>query len=208
LKPASRASRIYPGLPPHGSGQRIGLQGGSFDPPHEGHRRVALIALHRLQLDQLWWVVTPGNPLKRRRAASLDERMRRAAEVAAHPKIVVTGVEARLGTRYTADLIEGLRARSPATRFVWIMGSDNLAEFDRWERWREIAGSVPIAVVNRPGWLAAPLSAPAAVALAGYRRDAADARRLAETQPPAWTFLVGPRTASSSTALRAFAKAP
>jgi nicotinate-nucleotide adenylyltransferase len=197
-----RASRCFAGLPPHGAGQRIGLYGGSFDPAHSGHRQASLIALRKLNLSQLWWVVTPGNPLKRRRASSLERRMRSAAAVAAHPSIFVTGVEAEFGTRYTADLIRRLRARSPATRLVWIMGSDNLAEFHRWERWREIAESVPIAVVNRPGSLAAALFAPAAVALARRRVDAGDAAKLAETSPPAWTFLVGPRTPASSTALR------
>jgi nicotinate-nucleotide adenylyltransferase len=202
LTRASRASRILAGLPPHACGQRIGLQGGSFDPPHAGHRQAALIALRRLGLDQVWWVVTPGNPLKAWRAGSLAERMHKAAAVAAHPKIVVTGVEAEFGTRYTADFIARLKARSPCTRFVWLMGSDNLLQFHRWERWREIATMAPIAVINRPGSLAAPLTAVAAQTLARFRLDGGDALRLASAAPPAWLFLVGPRTSASSTALR------
>jgi nicotinate-nucleotide adenylyltransferase len=129
--------------------------------------------------------------------------MEDAAAVAAHPRIAVSGVEARLGTRYTADLVRALREKAPGTRFVWIMGSDNLAQFARWERWREIADLVPIAVIGRPRSLTAVLSAPAAQALASCRIDEADALRLADHCPPAWVLLSGPRTPASSTALRA-----
>ena len=199
-----RPSRVFAGLPPHGAGQRIGLYGGSFNPAHEGHRKASLFALRRLALDQIWWLVSPGNPLKQNGSLpTLEARMRKAAEIASHPRIVVTGAEAGFRTRYTADLIQILKQRAPDTRFVWIMGSDNLAQFHRWERWGEIAGSVPIAVVNRPGFLNAALSAPAAQALSRYRIDERDAPALACLEPPAWTFLNGPRTAASSTALRA-----
>ena len=197
------ASRIFVGLPPHGAGQRVGLYGGSFNPAHKGHRQVSLFALQRLRLDQIWWLVTPGNPLKDVRALPpLEHRMTRAAEVAAHPRIVVTGVEQEFRTRYTADLLQILKRRAPATRFVWLMGSDLLAQFHRWDSWRDIAKTAPIAVVNRPGHLTVPLSARAAQALRGYRVDEADAAVLADMQPPAWTFLTGPRSAASSTALR------
>lgn len=198
-------SRIFAGLPPHGAGQRIGLYGGSFNPAHEGHRRVSLIALRRLGLDQIWWLVTPGNPLKDvSTLPPLAERMENAARVAAHPLIVVTGAEAQLRTRYTADLVRILTKRAAGTRFVWVMGSDNLAQFHRWERWRDIAALVPIAVVNRPGrFLAAPLSAPAAQAMRDYRLLDEAALALAGCEPPAWVHLVGPRTPASSTALRA-----
>jgi nicotinate-nucleotide adenylyltransferase len=196
-------SRIYRGLPPHGAGQAIGLFGGSFNPPHEGHRQASLFALRRLGLDQLWWMVTPGNPLKENGSlAPLGERMRAAAEVAAHPRIAISGAEAGFRTRYTADLIQILKERQPKTRFVWIMGSDSLTEFHLWEDWRRIAASVPIAVVNRPRSLSAPLSSRAALALGRYRIDAEDGKMLARRQPPAWAFLTGPRTAASSTALR------
>jgi len=208
LTRASRASRIFARLPPHGAGQRIGLYGGTFNPAHLGHRHVSLLALRRLGLDQLWWLVTPGNPLKDIRALPpLEERMEEAAEVASHPRIAITGVERAFRTRYTADLIKHLKRRTPDARFVWIMGSDNLATFHRWERWREIVTMAPIAVVNRPATLAATLSSPAAQALAPYRVDEADAKTLADRAPPAWTFLIGPRTSLSSTALRAMSAA-
>jgi len=196
-------SRIYRGLPPHGPGQAIGLFGGTFNPPHSGHRQASLSALRRLGLDQVWWMVTPGNPLKENgNLPSLDERMLAAAEVASHPRIAISGAEAMFATRYTADLIQILREREPATRFVWIMGSDSLTDFHRWENWRRLAASVPMAVVNRPRSLPAPLSSRAALALRQYRVDADDGQTLPNRQPPAWVFLIGPRTAASSTALR------
>jgi nicotinate-nucleotide adenylyltransferase len=196
-------SRIYRGLPPHGAGQAIGLFGGSFNPPHAGHRQASLFALRRLGLDQLWWMVTPGNPLKENGGlAPLDARMQAAAKVASHPRIAISGAEAMFRTRYTADLIQILKERLPDTHFVWIMGSDSLTEFHRWEDWRRLAASVPIAVVNRPRSLAAPLSSRAALALGRYRVDADDGKTLPHREPPAWVFLNGPRTAASSTALR------
>jgi nicotinate-nucleotide adenylyltransferase len=204
LRDGVRASRIFSGLPPYADGQAIGLYGGSFNPPHAGHRQVSLFALKRLALAQIWWLVTPGNPLKPAAGLRpLEERLQRSAEVAASPRIVVTGAEATLRTHYTANLIEVLQRRAASARFVWIMGSDNLVQFHRWENWRAIAEAVPIAVINRPGSLAAALSARAAQALAPYRVDEADAPTLAYLQPPAWVFLTGPRNAVSSTALRA-----
>ncbi|MGH6925229.1 MAG: nicotinate-nucleotide adenylyltransferase [Propylenella sp.] len=198
------SSRIFAGLPPHGRGQAIGLLGGTFNPPHEGHRRISEIALRRLGLDRLWWMVTPGNPLKDVAALPpLAERLRRAAVTAAHPLIDFSGAEQTFRTRYTANLISILKARAPAVRFVWVMGSDNLAGFHRWEDWRSIARSVPIAVINRPGFLAAALASPAAQALSRYRVDEADGAKLAACRPPAWIFVTGPRSALSSTALRA-----
>ena len=196
-------SRVFPGLPPFGRGQRIGLYGGSFNPAHDGHRHVSVAALRLLGLDAVWWLVTPANPLKDgRELAPLDERARFAARAAAHPRIAVSCAEQAFGTTYTADFIRILRQRAPEVQFVFIMGSDNLATFHRWERWREIAGALPLAVFNRPGTLTAPLSAPAAQALAPYRVDASDVPLLAELSPPAWAYLVAPRTAASSTALR------
>lgn len=198
-----RPSRIFAGLPPHGAGQAIGLMGGSFNPPHEGHRRIAVMALKRLALDSLWWLVTPGNPLKDVAALPpLDARMQSAAEIAAHPRIVISGAEHAFSTRYTADLIAILRKRAPDVRFVWVMGSDNLAQFHLWEDWRKIAQAIPIAVIGRPGFLAAGLSSRAARALGAWRIDEADASALAGCTPPAWTFLTGPRSAASSTELR------
>jgi nicotinate-nucleotide adenylyltransferase len=190
-------------LPPFGCGQRIGLYGGTFNPPHEGHRQIALIALHRLQLDAIWWLVTPGNPLKATEGlVAQAERMDAAARLAAHPRMAVSGVEAKLNTRYTADLATRLTRRVETVRFVWIMGSDNLADFHRWDRWQDIAGHFPIAVINRPGTLTAPMNAPAARTLARFRARESAANRLAFMPPPAWIYLTGPRTSASSTGIR------
>ena len=142
-----------PRLPPHGPGLKIGLLGGSFDPPHDGHRFISLLALRRLGLDRIWWLVSPGNPLKDVRALPpIAERMAAAARVAHHPRIVVSDIEATLGTRYTRDLILYLRRRCPGVHFVWLMGADNLASFHLWKGWRDIAAEVPIAVIG-PAWL-------------------------------------------------------
>ncbi|MCT8267706.1 nicotinate-nucleotide adenylyltransferase [Afifella sp. JA880] len=200
----ARDSRIYEGLPPHGRGQRIGLYGGSFNPPHIGHRQVALRALRLLRLDQVWWLVTPGNPLKAPHGLKpLRERLEATARIASHPRFKVTAIENRWHIRFTADLVTRLAAREPATRFVWIMGGDNLQNFHLWESWQEIAASVPIAIVPRPGSLSAPLAAPAARALAPYRQGNESAACLADLRAPAFVVLPGPRTPVSSTALRA-----
>jgi len=196
-------SRAYSGLPPSGAGQRIGLYGGSFNPAHEGHRHVSLVALQRLQLDVIWWLVTPGNPLKDTQTLPpLVERMAAAARVARHPRIIVTGIEAEFGTRFSADLVSQLTMRLADRRFVWIMGGDNLAGFHRWDRWLAIAAAMPIAVVNRPGWLTAPLNAPMAHTLRDWRLPETATVRLADYPAPAWIHLTAPRTAAASKALR------
>lgn len=190
-------------LPPHAPGLRIGLHGGSFNPPHAGHRHVGLMALRRLALDRLWWLVTPGNPLKERQGLPpAPERLAAAQALARHPRIVATGFEEEIGSHYTLETVRFLRTRCPEVRFVWIMGADSLASFHRWRGWREIAALVPIAVVDRPGWTLKATASQAAVALARYRWDETDAARLADALPPAWLFLHGPRSALSSTALR------
>jgi len=185
-------------------GMRIGVMGGSFNPPHEGHAIVARTALRRLQLDRLWWLVTPGNPLKSHdELAPLEERMTAARALADGPRMEVTSFEAQLGTPYTAATLEFLLRRYPATRFVWVMGADNLAGFHGWQSWRDIAAHMPFVVVDRPGWRLAPLSAPAARALAPYRVPASAAPVLASLQAPAWTFLTSRLSSLSSTELRA-----
>ncbi|HML13272.1 MAG TPA: nicotinate-nucleotide adenylyltransferase [Xanthobacteraceae bacterium] len=189
-------------MPPHGPRLKIGLLGGSFNPPHEAHRAVSLLALRRLGLDRVWWLVTPGNPLKDTRALpSLVERVAAARRVAAHPRIDVTDLEATIGTRFTADTIAWLTRRFPTVRFVWIMGADNLAQFDRWRNWRAIAAAVPIAVVDRFGASAA-TGSPAAQALASARLRERDARSLPDRKPPAWVYLHGLKSPLSSTAIR------
>ncbi len=191
-------------MPPHAPGMRIGLFGGSFNPPHDAHRLVALTALKRLGLDAVWWLVSPGNPLKTGRGlAPLDERIAAARRLARHPAIHVTGVEAALGTRYTFDTIAQLRARCRGVRFVWIMGADNLAQFHLWQNWRGIAAMLPLAVVDRPGASLRAAAGVAAQTLARYRLAESDGRLLAGAHPPAWIFLHGLKSPLSSTALRA-----
>ena len=181
----------------------IGLYGGSFDPPHEAHRKVAFAALKRLGLDRVWALVTPGNPLKHGGSgATLDERIAAARNLFDHPRIVVTGVEAEIGSTRTADVLAYLARRAPDVRFVWIMGADNLAQLHRWGRWERIAALAPIAIVDRPGATFSPLSARAAIALEGARIDESDAAKLPFAPAPAWVFLHGPRSSLSSTALR------
>ena len=139
---------------------RVGLFGGSFNPPHEGHTHVARTALRQLGLDRIIWLVSPGNPLKGD-PRPLTERLAAVRRFARGPKMIVSDVEARLGTRYTVDTIEALQRRFPGVQFVWIMGSDNLASFHLWKRWRRIARIVPLAVVTRPGFTRAALRRPA-----------------------------------------------
>ena len=185
-------------------GQRIGLLGGSFNPPHAGHVQITQIALRRLQLDRIWWLVTPGNPLKSNgNLPTLAMRMQACSDLVASPKVAITGFEAELGTPYTAATIDFLRWRFPAVRFVWVMGADNLAGFHRWQHWRHIAASVPIAVVNRPGWHMAAMASPAARAMASSFMPEREASALAGRAAPVWTLLTGPLSPLSSTSLRA-----
>jgi nicotinate-nucleotide adenylyltransferase len=182
---------------------RIGLFGGSFDPPHEGHRRVSLEALKRLGLDQVWWLVSPRNPLKPNAPSEdLARRIATARHIANDPRIKVTGVEASLGTTFTAETLKKLAPRLKGLDLVWMMGADNLASFHRWRDWESIAASLPIAVFNRPGEALKALSSPAANALANARVPRDQAMSLAGRPPPAWVFLPSPHISLSSTALR------
>jgi nicotinate-nucleotide adenylyltransferase len=185
------------------NGMTVGLFGGSFNPPHAGHALVSEIALRRLRLQQLWWIVTPGNPLKDgSELAPLADRLAACRAIARDPRIRVTAFEARHRIRYTADTLELVRSRNRATRFVWIMGADNLENFHLWQRWREIADSVPIAVVDRPGSTLSFLSSIMARTYQFARVDEEQAGALAHRRPPAWTFIHGPRSSLSSTAIR------
>lgn len=190
-------------LPPVRPGQRIGLFGGSFDPPHAGHRAVSLEALKRLRLDAVWWLVSPQNPLKPHAPADLARRIAEARALAGDPRIKVSGVEAALGTTYTADTLRRLQARLPGVKLVWMMGADNLASFHRWRDWDRIAAAVPIAVFNRPGLAFRALAGPAARTFAHHRIRERDAALLADLAPPAWVFLSSPHVPLSSSALRA-----
>jgi nicotinate-nucleotide adenylyltransferase len=191
-------------LPPHAPGMKIGLFGGTFDPPHEAHLAASLLAMRRLDLDRVWWLVTPGNPLKDTRGlAPLAERIAAARRLAQHPRIDVTGFEAELGVRYTFDTIAYLVERCPRVRFVWIMGADNLRSFHRWQKWRAIAAMVPIAVVDRLGPSLYSVAGVAGQAMMRARLPESAARSLPGRTPPAWVFLHGLKSPLSSTALRA-----
>jgi nicotinate-nucleotide adenylyltransferase len=182
---------------------RIGLYGGSFNPAHDGHRHVSLMALRRLGLDRVWWIVTPGNPLKDTgELATTAMRVEEAWQVADHPRIDVTAFEEAIGARYTVDTLAYLKRRHPNVRFVWIMGADNLAGFHRWRGWRRIARMMPMAVIDRPGWTLKAVRSRSAAALSKGRIDEADALALPGLEPPAWVFLHGPRSHLSSTQLR------
>jgi len=190
-------------IPLHTNGMRVGLLGGSFNPPHRAHRAISLFAIKRLRLDRVWWLVTPGNPLKDPNAwRNLEARLQAARNTADDPRIDVSCLESVIGTRYTIDTINFLRRRASRLRFIWIMGADNLAQFHRWQNWRRIAMQVPIAVIDRPPESFRALAAPAAKALARYRLPETEASRLAEHRPPAWIFLTGMKLNLSSTGLR------
>jgi nicotinate-nucleotide adenylyltransferase len=184
-------------------GMRIGLFGGSFNPAHEGHRLVAMQCLKRLALDRLWILVSPGNPLKdHSELAPLAERVAATAALMDHPQIDVTGFEAAHGFRYTYETLDYLVAAEPQVRFVWIMGADSLMSFERWERWEEIARTMPIAVYARPGATFRATRSKAAVALEEFRLPEDKAAVLADSKPPAWVYLRGLMSAQSSTAIR------
>jgi nicotinate-nucleotide adenylyltransferase len=183
---------------------RIGLFGGTFDPPHAAHRAACLIAIRRLNLDRLWWLVTPGNPLKDTRGLSpLAERVAAARALARHPRIDVSGFEAEIGANYTYDTVRYLTERCTGVRFVWIMGADNLRSFHRWQRWRQLAALVPMAVVDRLGPSLYATAGVAGQALARFRIPEHAATTLPDRKPPAWVYLHGLKSSLSSTALRA-----
>lgn len=190
------------GFPIATKGMTIGLLGGSFDPAHEGHVHITREALKRLGLDRVWWLVSPGNPLKARQPAPMATRIAQARRVLRDdPRVEVSDLETRLGTRYTYDTIAKLRELYPQVHFVWLMGADNLAQFHRWGRWREIMGLLPVAVTARPGANMAGLRSKAARQQAGDRLKRADL--LAGASPVAWTFLAMPMNGASSSAIRA-----
>ena len=175
-----------------------------MDPPHQAHYAASLLALKRLDLDRVWWLVTPGNPLKDTRGLKpLAERIAAARRLARHPRIEVTGLEAVINTRYTYDTIRYLMGHCRGVRFVWIMGADNLRSFSRWQNWRGIAGLVPIVVVDRVGPSLYAMGSVAAQALLSYRLPERAALTLPERKPPAWVYLHGLKSSLSSTALRA-----
>ena len=184
--------------------RRIGLLGGSFNPAHEGHLHISRMALQRLALDEVWWLVSPQNPLKPTAGmAPLAARLDAAADMARHPRIRVTDLERQLGTRYTVDTLRALCRRRRDCRFIWLMGADNLGQMPRWKSWTAIFGMVGIAVFARPGYSLKALSGLAASRYARFRLPERAAPRLALDEPPEWVFLKVRLHPASSTAIRA-----
>ncbi len=185
-----------------GAGQSVGLFGGTFDPPHAGHLLAATRALKRCELDWVWWMPSPGNPLKSRQPAPMEQRLRQIRELAQHPRMIAADIEMRLGTRYTIDTLGALQALYPNVRFVLIFGADILGEFHRWRNWRTLANMAPICTLARPkDQLSAGLS-PFAKTFSRYRLEPEAAPMLKFCEAPAWTILPGPMNSLSSTQLR------
>ena len=184
-------------------GQVIGLLGGSFDPAHAGHAHITREALKRFGLDRVWWLVSPGNPLKRHGPAPLAKRLAHARDVMQHPRVEVTDIEDRIGTRYTAQTLAKLRGLYPQVRFVWLMGADNLAQFHHWQDWRQIMETVPVGVLARPGQRISARMSRAAALYAPYRIAGRHAQLLAHSNAPAWCFVNVPMVDVSSSAIRA-----
>lgn len=191
-------------LPPLAPGARIGLYGGSFNPPHAAHRLVADLAMQRLGLDRIWWMVTPGNPLKDANGLPpVAARIDQVRQIAGRARHDVTGFEQDIGARYSHQTIVWLQNRFPDVNFVWIMGADSMASLHHWRCWRDIMRRIPVAVIDRPGQTLAATASVAARTFAAARVPEADARQIAISRSPAWVLLHGPRSPLSSTALRA-----
>ncbi len=198
-------------IPQRHDASRIGLLGGSFNPAHDGHREISLEAIRLLGLDAVWWLVTPGNPLKEvddYAYAPYPQRLADARRVANHPRIIVSNFEGRRNLQYTVDTLEALADLWPQMHFVWLMGADSLAGFHRWKNWRRIASLAPIAVFNRPGHEAAALSSEAARELALFRAPSGRAGEILGAEPPAWTFIETTNNPASATKIRARGKRP
>jgi len=190
-------------LPYAAPGQVIGLLGGSFDPAHQGHAHITREALKRFGLDRVWWLVSPGNPLKENGPAPLERRMAQARSVMQHPRVEVTDIEAHLGTRYTAQTLARLRGLYPQVRFVWLMGADNLAQLHHWQNWRQIMETVPVGVLARPGQRISARMSRAAALYAPYRIAGRHSQLLAQARAPAWCFVNVPMLDVSSSSIRA-----
>ncbi len=199
--PAALGRALGGQLPGHG--MRIGLLGGSFNPAHSGHLDLSRTALVRLALDEVWWLVSPQNPLKPKEGmADLDQRVAQARAAVDYPRIRVTALEAELGTRYSVDTVKALKRYFPKVDFVWLMGADNLIQLPDWKDWEQLFREVAIAVFARPGYSQRALAGKPAELFAQRRLAERHAARLAGTPPPAWIFIHGPLNPSSSTALR------
>ncbi|WP_375641665.1 MULTISPECIES: nicotinate-nucleotide adenylyltransferase [unclassified Bartonella] len=181
----------------------VGLFGGSFNPPHAGHLLVAKIAIRRLHLDQLWWMITPGNPLKDcTQLLSLEERMQLSFKLIDHPKIRLTGFEQAIGSKVSVDTIFHILTHYSGVNFVWIMGADSFTTIHHWYRWHDIVSMLPIAIIDRPLGNRSALSSPMAHTYRRFRLDERESKRLPFIKPPVWTYLHGPLSFQSSTNLR------
>jgi len=192
-------TRSLPNIP---QGLRVGLLGGSFDPPHQGHVAITKAALQRFDLDQLWWLVSPGNPLKGHAPAKMARRIKAAQEIMQHPKVRISAAELQLGTRYTAETLAALIRRYPQVRFTWLMGADNLAHFHRWKDWRHIMETVPVGVIARPGDRIAARLSPAAKIYRSSMLRGGQSRLLSGAAAPRWCFINLPMVDESSSRIR------
>jgi len=200
-RPALRGGRD--GWPRAASGQAVGLLGGSFDPPHAGHVHITLEALRRFGLDRVWWLVTPGNPLKARGPAPFARRVAAARALLDHPRVNVTDIEAQIGTTYTAETTAALQAMHPGVRFVWLMGADNLASFHLWDQWQRLFQTIPIGVLARPGDRTAARCSIAATRYRNAQLNGRESGLVSLLPPPCWSFVNVPMVNVSSTAIRA-----
>jgi nicotinate-nucleotide adenylyltransferase len=191
---------LHPGNGPSFADMRIGLLGGSFNPAHAAHLAMSLHAMKCLELDQIWWLVSPHNPLKPKKdMAPLETRITQARKLAHHPKIIVTDIETKFGMHYTIDTLRALRARFPRAHFVWLMGADNLSQISRWRRWPDIFAAMPVAVFRRPGHA---LNGKAATRFAKFRHSARCGKKFANLKPPAWLVFGNRLHLLSATAIR------
>jgi len=200
---ARPVSGMNAGLPYARQGATVGLLGGSFDPAHKGHVHITQTALKRFGLDQVWWLVSPGNPLKAKQPVAMDVRLRQARDVMRHPQVRVTDIEAVMGTRYTAQTIQAIQQRYVGVNFVWLMGADNLAQFHLWQDWRWIMDHVPVGVMARPGDRISARMSKAARVYRHAKLSGRSAELLARAEIPSWCFINLPMSPQSSSAIRA-----
>jgi nicotinate-nucleotide adenylyltransferase len=201
LKLKWTVDRMKP-LPHARPGAKIGLLGGSFDPPHEGHVHITQWALRRFRLDEVWWLISPGNPLKERGPAEMSRRIEAAEAMVPDRKVVVTDIEAHFETRFTADTLREMKRRYHMARFTWLMGADNLIQFHLWEDWRWIMDNFPVGVLARPGAQVKAGMSPTARRYRRWRLSRAAASRLPVKKAPAWALLTGAMSPASSTEIR------
>ena len=194
------------GMPLATQGLRIGLLGGSFDPPHSGHMHISKWAIKEFSLDRIWWLVSPGNPLKKDAPADLDRRLSACNKLVNHPKVIVTDLESVFNTRYTAQTLTSLKSQYRGVRFVWLMGADNLAEFHKWDRWQDIMHMLPVGVMARPNQQLAANCSPAARIFRESRLSARSSTALPFKEAPSWSLLTGPMDDESSSKIRAKGK--